>query len=160
MSSIPIYYCQIQTDNVNLIGSLLEKENFLRQNTSSTFIKSNGDFNIQIDLSQSFESPSIICCCSAVPSSLIQLVSSHNSKSNSLINLIIFIQSTDTINWDSLINVITEYNLSLNIAKDENDFSKKLDGIIHNLAKQNIPKKSLSNNNNQHSPSTEVQVIY
>jgi hypothetical protein len=160
MSSIPVYYCQIQTDDVNLIGNLLEKENFLRQNSSSTFIKSNVEFSIQIDLSQSFESPSIICCCSTVINSLLQLLSFHNPKSDSIINLIISVQSTDTIDWNSLINLITTYNLSLNIAKNENDLRKKLDDIIHNLAKQNLSKKLIPNISNQHSPTNETQVIY
>jgi hypothetical protein len=160
MSSIPVYYCQIQTDDVNLIGNLLEKENYIRQNSSSTFIKSNVEFSIQIDLSQSFKSPSIICCCSTAINSLLQFVSFHNSKSDSIINLIISVQSTDKIDWNLLINLITTYNLSLNIAKDENDLRKKLGDIIHNLAKQNLSKKLISNINNQHSPTSETQVIY
>jgi endonuclease III len=145
---------------VNLIGNLLEKDNFLRQNSSSVFIKSNADINIQIDLSQSFQSPSIICCCSStIVSSLRQLVSYHNTKSNSIINLIISAQSTDAIDWNSLTNLITTYNLSLNIAKDENDLTKKLGDIIRSLVKQNSLKRSNSSSNQQ-SPTIETQVIY
>jgi len=66
MSSIPLFYCQINTDNAVLIGKILEKKDFIQQSLSPTFMKSNFDHNIQIDLSQSFASPSIICCCSTI----------------------------------------------------------------------------------------------
>ncbi len=155
---MPLYHCQINTDNVILIGNLLEKENFLRQTTSSNFIKSNLDHQIQVDLSQSFESPSIICCCSTIPISLPQLLSFLNPNSISKTHLILFIQPSDIIDWNPLINLITAYNLSLNIVNNENDFSKKLDDIIHNLAKQNMTKKSISINNNKPSSNANIQV--
>jgi hypothetical protein len=155
---MPLYHCQINTDNVILIGNLLEKENFLRQTTSSNFIKSNLDHQIQVDLSQSFESPSIICCCSTIPISLPQLLSFLNPNSISKIHLILFIQPSDIIDWNPLINLITAYNLSLNIVNNENDFSKKLDDIIHNLAKQNMTKKSILVNNNKPSSNANIQV--
>jgi hypothetical protein len=158
MSSIPLYHCQINTDNVTLIGNLLEKENFLRQTTLSTFIKSNLDYNIQVNLSQSFESPSIICCCSTIPISLLQLLSCLNTNSNSRIILILFIQYSDIIDWNPLINLITTYNLSLNIFNNENDFSQKLYDIINNLAKQNITKKIISINDKKDSSTTSTQV--
>ena len=43
---------------------------------------------------------------------------------------------------------------------DENDFSKKLCDIIHNLTKQNISKKSISININKHRSIADVQVKY
>ncbi|CAF2490329.1 unnamed protein product [Rotaria sp. Silwood2] len=75
MSSIPLFQCQINTDNVMFIGNILKKQNFIQQSTSSTFIKSYVDYNIQVDLSESFEYPSIICCCSTVSISLPKLLS-------------------------------------------------------------------------------------
>jgi hypothetical protein len=156
MSSIPVFHYQINTDNLDLIGNLLEKENFLRQNISSTFIKSNFDYKIHIDLSRSFESPSIICCYSTI--SLPELLSFLNSKSISIIHLILFIKPSDSIDWNSLISLITTYNLSLNIVNDENDFSTKLTNIIHNLAQQNISKKSISININKHQSLADIQV--
>jgi len=159
MSSVPLYHCEINTDNVSLIGNFLEKENFLRQNASSTFIKSNSGYKIQVDLSQSFETPSIICCCSSIPITLPQLLSFLNPNSISTINLILFIQSSDNIDWNPLITLITAYNLSLNILNDENDFSQRLYNIIDNLAKQNIAKKSISINiNRQISSIADIQV--
>ena len=160
MSSIPTYYCQINTDNVNFISNLLQKENFIQQNSSFTFLKSNLDYKIQIDLSQSFESPSIICCCSTIPISLPQLLSFLNPNSTKKIYLFLFIQSTDPIDWNPLISLITAYDLSLNIINDKNDFSFKLSDIINNLAKQNLTRRSISVKNNDQKSTAETQVNY
>ena len=142
MQSIPLFQCQINTDNVALIGKILENKDFIQQSIPSTFKKSNLEHNIQIDLSESFESPSIICCCSTLSIILPQLLSFVNPNSSSTINLILFTQSSDLVDWNSLINLISAYNLSLNIVNDENNFNEKLYEIINNLAKQNIKKKS------------------
>jgi hypothetical protein len=159
MASIPLFYCQINTDNAVLIGKILEKKDFIQQSLSSTFMKSNLDHNIQIDLSQSFASPSIICCCSTISTTLPQLLSFLNpDSSSSLINVILFIQSSDVIDWNPLVNLISAYNLSLNIVNNENNFGEKLYEIINNLAEQNIKKKSIpTDNKHKHSTAkTEV----
>lgn len=147
MSSIPLYHCQISTDNTDLISKLLEKEKYLQEDLS--YIKSYVDYNIKIDLSQSFDNPSIICCCSLIPITLPQLLSSINPKT--IINryVIFLIQSTENFDWNSIINLITDYNLSLNIVNNEYDFIQKLDDIIQNLAKQNITKQIILKNNNR-----------
>ena len=156
MSSIPLFHYQINTNNISLIGNILEKDKFIPQSTPSTYLKSNIDCNIQIDLSQSFPSPSIICCCSTVSTSLPQLLSSLNQNHSSIINLILFIESSDRIDWNPLINLTAVYNLSLNVVNNENDLNKKLCNIINNLVKPNIKKKSVPNNNNQ-SQNTQVK---
>jgi hypothetical protein len=157
MSSIPLFHCQINTDNVSLIGNILEKENFIQQSTSSRYTKSNIDCDIHINLSPSFPSPSIICCCSStISTSLPQLLSFINQNSSSIIDLIVFIPSPDIIDWNPLINLITICHLSLNIVNNENDFSKKICDTIYNLAKQSVKKESVSDNNNQ-SESTQVK---
>ena len=126
MSSIPLFQCQINTDDEPFVSNILEKENFIKQSPPSTFLKLTFDNNIQIDLSQSFESPSIIVCCSTLPVSLPQLLSFLNPNYSSTINLILFVKSSDTIDWNPLINLITTFNLSLNIVNNENDLSKNL----------------------------------
>ncbi|CAF1001525.1 unnamed protein product [Rotaria sordida] len=157
MSSIPLFQCQINTDDVNFIGNILKKQNFIQQCTSSTFIKSNVDYNIQVDLSQSFEFPSIICYCSTVSKSLPDLLSLLKPNSSSTINLIILKQSSDLIDWNSLINLISTYNLSLNIVNDENNLLKKLYEIINNLVKPKIEKKSISIKQKNHNSYINVQ---
>ena len=158
MSSIPVFHCQINTDNLTFMGNLLEKEKFLRKNSSLTFIKSNSDHNIQIDLSQSFECPAIICCCSTVPISLPQLLSFLKPNSSYLINLIVFIQSSDVIDWNRLICLVSAYNLSLNVVNNESEFSKKFGNIILNLVNQHIDKKPLLINIDKNNSISNTQV--
>ena len=157
MTSISPIKCQINTDDVALIGNNLKREKFIQQAKSSSFIRSNLSSNIQVDLSQSFEFPSIICCCSTVETSLPKLLSSLNPNSSSTINLVVFIQSSDIIDWNSLMKLIILHNLSLNIVNDENNLRKKLIEIIDNLAKDN-KKKSISNHVNNGISSTDIQV--
>ncbi|CAF0733265.1 unnamed protein product [Adineta steineri] len=157
MSSMPLYQCQINTDNIKLIGNILEKENFIQQPTLFTFVKSNLDQTIQINLSQSFESPSIICCCSTISISLPQLLSFLKPNSSSTINLILFNQSSGLIDWNSLINLTTTYNLSLNIVNNEENLGKKLCEIVNNLVKQNVMKRSIIPNNVNQVPPTKFQ---
>lgn len=156
--SMSLYHCQINTDNIDLIGKFLEKENFHQHSSSSsTFIKSDLDCNIQINLSQSFENPSIICCCSTT---LPQLLSLLNSNSSSNRSLILFIQSSENVDWNILVPLITTYNLSLNIVNNENDFSRKLHDIMNDLAKPNITKRKIlmNNNNDQQSLRADIEV--
>lgn len=158
MPTIPVAHCQINTDNVTFIGNLLKKEKFLQENSSLTFIKSNSDYNIQIDLSQSFQCPSIICCCSTIAISLPRLLSFLKSNYSCPISLIVFIQSSDLIDWNPLMCLVNTYNLSLNIVNNENEFSKKLGDIINNLVNQNIDKKIISINKNKNDSITDIQV--
>ena len=159
MPSIPVFHCEINTDNVTFIGDLLEKEKFLKQNSSLTFMKSNSDYNIQIDLSQSFESPSIVCCCSTIAMSLARLLSFLKPNSG-LINLIVFVQPSDLIDWNPLICLVNIYNLSLNIVNNENEFSKKLDDIINNLVNQNLKKKPVLIHMNKNNSIEDIQVKF
>ncbi|CAF0806287.1 unnamed protein product [Rotaria sp. Silwood1] len=146
MSSIPLFKCQINTDDIDFIGNILKNQNFIQQSTLSTFIRSYIDYNIQVDLSQSFEFPSIICCCSTVSVSLPKLLSLLKPKSSSTIDLIVLNQSSDHIDWNSLVNLISTYNLSLYIVNDEYDLLKKLYEIINKVAEHKIEKKSISLN--------------
>ena len=154
-----IYQYSIHTDDLNLLSNLLEKEDFHRDNSSSsTFIQSNSDLNIQINLSQSSSSPTIICCCSNILVSLPRLLSSLNSHSNSIIPLIVLNPSSNVIDWNPLINLISTYNLSLNIVNDEDDWRKKFNDIIQNLIKQKTVRKSPSGNVDQQHANKTKQV--
>jgi hypothetical protein len=158
MLSIPSFQCQINTDNVFLIGDILKKQNYIQQSTSSTFIKPNSDYNIHIDLSQSFDSPSIICCCSTISISVPHLLSFLNPNSSSTINLILLIQSTDLIDWNPLVKLITAYNLSINVVNDENHLNKKLNDMINDLAKQKKKTKTVFVNVDRDHRSASTQV--
>lgn len=153
-----MFQYSIHTDDLEFVSNLLEKENFHRQDSSSIFIQSNVDSNIQIDLSESSSCPTIICCCSNISISLPRLVSFLNSSSNSIIPLIIFNQSSNVIDWNPLINLISTYNLSLNIVNDEDSFRRKLNDIIQNLIKQKTVRRSISGNFIEQSTSKEKQV--
>ncbi len=160
MLSIPVFHCPINTDDTTLIGNFLRKEGFLQQNSSSTFIKSNFDHKIQVDLSQSLQSPFIICCCSAIPKTLPQLLSILHPKSSRPSNLILSVQPTDSIEWNPLISRIAASNIVLNIVNNENDFCQRLCDIIHQLAKQNLRKEPTSINLSKHGTIAEIQVDY
>ena len=135
-----IHQFRINTDNTDLIGELLRKEHFVQQNSSLTFTKQNLDQKIQIDLSYSFPSPSIICCCSTISTSLPQLLSYLDQSSSSIVNLILFVQSSETVEWNSLMNSLSTRNLSLNVLHNKNQLETKLVEIIEALIKQNQEK--------------------
>jgi len=160
MSQIPKYICRISSDNVNLINNLLVKENFHEQDSPLTLLKSNLDSQIEVNLSQSYDHPSIICCCSTIPVTLPQLLSFLDSNSTNSIQLILFVGTNESIDWNPLINMISAFNLSLNIVNDEYQFSSKLTDIIINLAKQNFARKSLSTVNNHEPTGVEKQVKF
>ncbi|CAF1301693.1 unnamed protein product [Adineta ricciae] len=142
MSSMSVHQFRINTDNTELIGELLRKEHFVQQDSSLTFTKQNLDQKIQIDLSYSFPSPSIICCCSTISTSLPQLLSYLDQSSSSIVNLILFIQSSDTIEWNSLMNSLSTRNLLLSVLHNKDQLETKLAEIIEALIKQNQKKTS------------------
>ena len=156
MALIPTYHYSIHTDDLNILINFLEKENFHREN--STLSKSTSDWNIQLDLSQSFPSPTIICCFANTSISLPQLLSVLNTNSDSVIPLIVFVESSNTIDWNPLIHLISTYNLSLNIVNDEISFRRKFNDIIQNLVKQKISKRSISVDSNQQNANKGKQV--
>lgn len=159
MSSIPTYHYSVHTDDLNILINFLEKENFHRENSSSsTLNKSTSDWNIQIDVSQSFPSPTIICCFANTLISLPQLLSVLNTNSNSVIPLIVFVESSNTIDWNPLIHLVSTCNLSLNIVNDEISFQRKFNDIILNLVKQKISRKPFSSDSNQQNASKGKQV--
>ncbi|UJR25566.1 hypothetical protein I4U23_006911 [Adineta vaga] len=147
MSSIPVFHCRINTDDAVFVGKILQKEHFIQQpSSSSTFIKLNLNQKLQIDLSHSFPSPSIICCCTNVSTSLPELLSFLDQHSSSVINLILLIQSSsDCIEWNSLMNLISTHNLSLHIIHNEDHFGDKLSETIDHLIKQNQTTRSVIN---------------
>ncbi|CAF1382667.1 unnamed protein product [Rotaria magnacalcarata] len=144
MPSIPLFQCQINTDDVTFIGKILQQQHFIQQSASSKFLKTNVDYNIEVDLSQSFEHPLIVCCCSKTQASLPKLLSFLKLNSSSTINLIILNQSSNTVDWNSVMNLIAVYNSSLNVVNDEDSLLKKLYEIINNSAKTNIEKQLIS----------------
>ncbi|CAM4912420.1 unnamed protein product [Rotaria socialis] len=143
MPSIPLFQCQINTDDMAFIGKILQQQHFIQQSASSKFFRTNVDYNIEVDLSQSFEHPLIVCCCSKIQASLPKLVSFLKLNSSSTVNLIILNQSSNAVDWNSVINLIAVYNLSLNVVNDEDSLLKKLYEIISNSAKANIEKQSI-----------------
>lgn len=158
MPSIPLFGCQISTEDVVLIGKVLEQQNFTQESASSKFIKSYTGYSVEVHLSQSSDHPSIICCCSKLQTSLPKLLSFITPNSSLPINLIVMNQSSNLIDWNPLISLISMYNLSLNVVNDENDLAKKLCEIINNLAKQNIRMKSMSPNGKNGNATADNQV--
>ncbi|CAF1303411.1 unnamed protein product [Adineta ricciae] len=164
MSSMSVHQFRINTDNTELIGELLRKEHFVQQNSSLTFTKQNLDQKIQIGLSYSFPSPSIICCCSTISTSLPQLLSYLDQSSSSIVNLILFIQSSDTVEWNSLMNSLSTRNLSLSVLHDKDQLGTKLVEIIEALIKQN-QKKTIASVDKQpthaiHTSQNERNIFY
>lgn len=120
--------------------------------------KSTTDGNIHIDLSESSPSPTIICCLADISVSLPRLLAILNINSDLVIPLIVFVESSNVIDWNPLIHLISMYNLSLNIVNDEISFRRTFNDIIQNLVKRKISRKSISNDSNQNSANKEVQV--
>ncbi|CAF5023182.1 unnamed protein product, partial [Rotaria magnacalcarata] len=157
MPSIPLFQCQINTDDVTFIGKILQQQHFIQQSASSKFLKTNVDYNIEVDLSQSFEHPLIVCCCSKTQASLPKLLSFLKLNSSSTINLIILNQSSNTVDWNSVMNLIAVYNSSLNVVNDEDSLLKKLYEIINNSAKTNIEKQLISKYKKSDALASDIQ---
>jgi hypothetical protein len=137
---MPITQCQISTDDRLLIKHLLEQEEFRSESNSSILIKSNPDCHVHVDVSLSFELPSIICCSSANIASLSSLLTCLSSTISSTIPLILLSPSTDLIDWNPLIRLISTYNIAMHAVPTKQDLKTKLMNIIQDLVKQRMKK--------------------
>jgi len=158
MSSIPVLHYQIKTDDRFLVGSILQDEGFLFEENSSKFVKKTFDRHVEIDLGETFLSPSIVCCVSNVSVTLRRLLSEIELKNSTTIPILLLVNRTESIDWNSLINFLHFKYFSSNFLENQNDFSVKLVEIIEQFVKEDKWEKiDYENKQSARSPRTNTQ---
>ena len=161
MPPIPLFKCQISTDDASLIGDILKEAKFVEQQPSpGTFVRYDSHEHLQIDVSPSFESPSIICCCSNVSVSLPRLLSCLRLDSSSTIHLIVFLQPSECVDWNTLMELIGRYNLSLGIVHQRDLLSGKLNELVHVFVNETATKNAATNTPVRDGSRAHIQVIH
>lgn len=159
MSSIPVFHFQIKTDDRILIGSILQDEGFLFEENSSKFVKKTFEHHVEIDLGENFRSPSIVCCVSNVSISLRRLLSEIELKTSTTIPILLLVNRTESIDWNSLINFLRFKHFSSNFLENQNDFSVKLVEMIEKVVKEKKWEKiDYDNKQSARSSRTNIQV--
>lgn len=161
MSTIPTFQYQINTDDKPLLVNLLHQEGFALQSIPSTYFKQNVDHRILIEISQSCDSPSIVCCCTTISESLPRLLACLKSTTPTAIPLVLLIEPSDEIDWNPLMNLISAYNLSLNVVQDKNDLPLKLMSVIQSSVTQLMQRKTISMSQiaNNSRPTIQVETL-
>ena len=161
MSSFPTLQYQINTDDKPLLVNLLHQEGYALQSTPSTYSKTNVNHRVIIEISQSCDSPSIICCCTTISQSLPRLLSCLKSTTPTAIPLVLLVEPSDEIDWNPLMNLISAYNLSLNVVQDKNDLPLKLMSIIQSAVTHLMQRKTISMSQiaNNSRPAIQVDML-
>ena len=133
MLSLPILNCQIDTDDDELISNILKNENYTFQSTSKSFVKTNGDHQIQIDLSRTTNTPSIICFSKSV---MADVLFDHVKKiMNSSLTIHLILLPKVDFDSNTLLTLLNGRNVSIHLLQNENELQKKLMDIISDLSK-------------------------